>query len=266
MISTVTRIFAVAWAVWLETIRRKDFYVLLILLGSLLFALLSVDIFGLGSRIRYIMDTGLLLAWLFSLVLVVNLVGRQLPREEETGTIFPLLAKPITRGEVIIGKWLGGWSAAAAATLVFYGVVWGVVRAWSGSIDAVVLIQGWMLHVAALAMIAALTLAISTRMTYGAAATTAFILVAAAYTIVPRVPELVINERGMTLNALLVLYYLLPHFEVFDLRQRIVHDWETMDWGSFGEALLYGLLVTLVFLVLAWIAYRHKRFSRRRIV
>ncbi|MBU1694112.1 MAG: ABC transporter permease subunit, partial [Verrucomicrobia bacterium] len=106
------RALIIARVVWLDMLRRKDLYVMAILLLTLLFVLMSLNLFGLGAVIRYILDVGLLLAWLFSLVLVVGLAARQLPREESRGTIFPLLAKPVTRGELLLGKWLGSWTAS----------------------------------------------------------------------------------------------------------------------------------------------------------
>ena len=38
----------------------------------------------------------------------------------ENRTIFPLLAKPVTRGQVIVGKFAGCWLACGFALLVFY--------------------------------------------------------------------------------------------------------------------------------------------------
>jgi hypothetical protein len=55
---------------------------------------------------------------------------------------------------------------------------------------------------------------------------------------------------------------LLPHFELFDLRKRLVHDFGPVRWSIFGAVLAYGLLLTLLFVLLAWLAYRHKRFAR----
>ena len=93
MISVLT----IAGVVWLEVLRRKDVYVLFILLAAFLIALLTLDVFGLGSAVGYVKELGLLLVWLFSWILAVTVSVRQLTREEEQGTIFPLLAKPVTR-------------------------------------------------------------------------------------------------------------------------------------------------------------------------
>ncbi len=260
------RVRTVAWVVWLEMIRRKDLYVLLILLAALLFLLMSLNIFGLGAMARYVMDVGLLFAWVFSVILAVSLAGRQLPQEESKGTIYALLAKPITRWELILGKWLGTWTASAAATALFYVVVFAVVKLRGGRFDATCLAQTLLLHGILLGMVTALAVAASTRMTYGAAATVAYLLCGASFVMVPQVPELMVQETGFGAYGLMALYYVLPHFELFDLRQRLVHDWGPAPWGIIGAVAVYGLVWFGVFLALAWLGYRQKRFQRGQVL
>ncbi len=256
------RIRAIARVVWLEMLRRKDLYVLLILLGALLAALLSVNAFGLGAVVRYLIDVGLLFAWVFSVILTVGLAGRQLPQEESRRTIYPLLAKPVTRREVLLGKWLGAWSAAAAATLLFYALVLGVALARGARFDPACLAEAVLLHLTALAAIAALTLALTTRLTGDAATTLAYVVCAAALTIAPSAPRLLAKAEGFAAGGLLALYYALPHFELFDLRQRLTHDWGPAPGGTVAAVLAYGAVWTALFLLLAWMGYRRKRFRR----
>jgi len=260
------RVWSIARLVWLEMIRRKDFYVLLILLAALMFFLLSANAFGLGATPRYLLDSGLLMVWVASVVLVVMLTGRQLPSEERDGTIFPLLAKPVGRGQLILGKWLGGWLAGGAATAVFYAVVVAVVWARGGHPGRVTLLQSWLLQVAGLGVMAALTLALSTRMTYGAAATTALLVIGGSSWLLPRVPTLVLYASGWQMNAMLLLYYLLPHFELFDMRRRVVHDWGPIDPVVLAKILVYAGILVCLFLLLAWLAYRHKKFRRSELL
>ncbi len=258
----MTRILTIAWAVWLEMIRRKDLYVLLILLLALLFVLMAMNIFGLGAVVRYVADVGLLFAWVFSVVLSVSMAARHLPQEESKGTIYPLLAKPITRIELILGKWLGTWTAPAAATVLFYVVIFSMVILRGGTFDRGCMLQALLLHLTALSCVSAIALALSTRMTYGAAAAMAYLFIGAAFMITPRVPELVVGEKGFALNALLALYYGFPHLELFDLRQRVVHDWGPAPWGVVLQVFVYGVIWTAVLLLLAWLSYRRKRFQR----
>jgi ABC-type transport system involved in multi-copper enzyme maturation permease subunit len=256
------RALVIARVVWLDMLRRKDLYVMAILLLTLLFLLMSLNLFGLGAVIRYIMDVGLLMAWLFSLVLVVSLAARQLPREESRGTIFPLLAKPVTRGELLLGKWLGCWTAAVFATLAFYLVILLLTALRGGTYDRVCLGQALGLHAAALGLVGALALALSTRMTYGAAAAMTYVACGAAFLVAPAVPELLAHEPGPSGNVLMVLYYALPHLELFDLRQRLIHDWGPAPWPDVAGIALYGVVWAVILLGLAWLAYRTKRFRR----
>jgi ABC-type transport system involved in multi-copper enzyme maturation permease subunit len=256
------RISAIASVVWREMIRRKDLYVLLILLVSLLFVLMTVNVFDLGNVVRFVADVGLLFAWLFSIVLTIGLSARQLPAEEAKGTIYPLLAKPITRWELIAGKWLGAWSAASAATLLFHALILVVVVLRGGTFDGVSAVQGMLLHVCALAIIAAIGMAVSTRMTGSAAATIAYVVTAVCAAVIPEVPELLLHQTGSAATALSALYYALPHLELFDLRQRLVHSWGPAPWNVVLSVFVYGCVWTAILLLLAWLGYRGKRFQR----
>ncbi len=258
----MNRIATLAFVVWLEMIRRKDLYVLLILLGVLLFVLLSLNVFGLGGVVRYATDVGLLFAWLFSIILTVSAAARQLPQEESKRTIYPLLARPVTRGEVLLGKWLGAWTAAVAATFVFYALVVGVVFLRGGTMHPVTLAQGFILHMAALAVLGAAAMLFSTRMNFDAAAACTYILVAACFILAPRVPEMLVYQSGAAGAVLFALYYALPHLELFDLRMRMVHDWGPIPLSVWLTVLAYGLVWSALLLAAAWLAYRRKPLRR----
>lgn len=260
------RILVVAKVVLIEMARRKDLYVLLILLGVLLFSLLSVNVFGLGTTVRYVLDLGLLMAWLFSLILIVGVSCRQLPGEERRGTIYPLLAKPLTRGELIAGKWLGSWCSVVLATAVFYILVALVVELRGGTFGWASLGQAWFLQAVGLAAVAALGIALSTRLTYGAAVTYTYVAMGASLLVVPQVPRFLVSETGFRANALLVLYYAFPHFDLFDMRLRVVHERGMLSWSTFGILVAYGGVLTAIFLVVGWMAYRKKRFQRGEVL
>lgn len=254
--------FAIASMVWLETLRRKDLYVLFILLGALLMTLVSLNIFGVGSVTGYALDVGLMLTWAFGWILAAHATSRELPREEARRTIFPLLAKPITRAELLVGKWLGAWSIVCLATLAFYMLAAGSVAAMGGAVPWLTLAQGCALHAVALAVIAAVALLVSTRMNHDAAVSVTLVLTGAAFLVVPRIPEFLVRESGLKASVLLGLYHALPHLEVFDLRQRIVHGYPPISPMVFGWIVAYGAAVTTVPLFAAWLAYRRKRFDR----
>lgn len=253
---------AIAWAVWLKVLRRKDVYVLFILLGALLMTLTSLNVFGLGAVTGYVKDIGLLLTWVFGWILAVTLTSRELPQEESRRTIYALLAKPIGRFALLAGKWLGCWTVVTAATAAFYGLIYLVVLAMGGAISEKALAQAGLLHSGALAIICAVALLFSTRLNHDAAATLTYVVSLASFAVVPRVPEFAAQTRGLTSAALLALYHLLPHFEILDMRRRVIHDYGPAAAGVIGLVLTYAAVITALLLVAAWLCYRHKRFSR----
>lgn len=259
------KIWTIARVVWMEFLRRKDVYVLLILLGVMLLTLVSLNIFGLGGAVGYVKDAGILLAWVFSAILSVTAGSRALPQEESRGTIYPLLAKPLTRWELIAGKWLGTWTLTSAALVLFYGLVLAVVTAKGGAFAPVTFCQGIALHVVALAILCAAALLFATRLNPDAASTLSYVSAATAFLVLPHVPELLVRERGLTADILLALYYMLPRAELFDLRRRMVHGYDSIPWHVFATIVAYGAIYVCIFLVFAWLAYRHKRFSRENV-
>src|SRR5215472_18403420 len=103
-----------------ELYRRKDFYVLFVLTALITLVLAFANLFSDPRIVRYLKEVVLLLIWISALVIAIVTTARQLPAEKENRTIFPLLAKPVSRGQVIVGKFLGCWLACGIALAVFY--------------------------------------------------------------------------------------------------------------------------------------------------
>src|SRR5947209_17321228 len=119
-------VFALGGVVVKELYRRKDFYVLFVLTALITLTAGSVKFFNDQHIVRYLKEICLLLIWVSALVIAVATAARQIPAERENRTIFPLLAKPVTRGQVVLGKFLGCWLACGLVLLVFY-LFFGVV-------------------------------------------------------------------------------------------------------------------------------------------
>src|SRR5438270_8027820 len=113
-------ILALSGVVIKELYRRKDFYVLFVLTAVITLLLGSVSFFNDAKIVRYLKEVVLLLIWVSALVIAITTTARQIPAERENRTIFPLLAKPVTRSHVVLGKFLGCWQANGIALLVFY--------------------------------------------------------------------------------------------------------------------------------------------------
>jgi ABC-type transport system involved in multi-copper enzyme maturation permease subunit len=100
-------IWALAGVVIKELYRRKDFYVMFVLTAVITIAAGMVHFFNDPKIVNYLKAICVLLISVSVLIISIVTAARQLPAERESRTIFPLLAKPVTRAQVILGKFLG---------------------------------------------------------------------------------------------------------------------------------------------------------------
>jgi ABC-type transport system involved in multi-copper enzyme maturation permease subunit len=258
----MANIITIAQTVWLEMLRRKDLYIILTLQGFFTFLLTTVDAFGSDVPSSYIMDIGLMLAFLLSIAMSITMGARQFPNEIRSGTIFTILTKPIGRFEFLLGKWLGLWSGMLATNALFYLIVTGVTLSKGYAFEPLVLFQVFLLHSILLGIVVAMSLFFTMFLTQGAGGTATGIAVVLCYLFVPRIPNLLVYESGWRSAVLSLIYYIAPHFELFDMRARVLHGWGVLDGGILFGTLAYGLLITASFIGLAWLLFRKKHFTR----
>jgi ABC-type transport system involved in multi-copper enzyme maturation permease subunit len=254
----MNRIVAVAGVVIRELIRRKDFYVLFVLTAAITLLMGSITFFNEDDIARYVKEICLMLIWLATLVIAVTTAGRQLPAEKESRTIFPLLAKPISRTEVLIGKFLGCWLAVGITLLVFY-LFFGVISlAREHELPLVNYVQAVGLHWLMLGIVAALALLGSLLMTPAANMSIVILGVLGIWTVGEFLNQLAAKSGGLTGWLIYAVYYVIPHLEIFDIRERIIHGWEPVAWGAVALASVYALVYIALLLAAAALLFRRK--------
>jgi len=252
-------ILAISSLVIKELYRRKDFYVLFILTALLTVVMGSATFFSIENVSRYLREICLFLIWISSLVIAVVTTARQIPAEQENRTLFPLLAKPVTRNDVVLGKFAGCWFATGLALLVFYfffGLVSGL-REHHWPVGNY--LQALVLHWFMLGIVCAMTVLGSVVLAAPSSTNTIVLVVTAGILLVGRHLNKValgLEEPGQTI--VYSIYYLLPHLELFDLRDLIIHEWGLVRWPIFGGALAYAAVYITLFLSLACLAFRRK--------
>ncbi|HVU26246.1 MAG TPA: ABC transporter permease subunit [Verrucomicrobiae bacterium] len=255
-------ICALAGVVIKELYRRKDFYVLFVLTALITVAAGSAKFFHDSSIVRYIKDICLLLIWVSALIITISMTARQIPAERENRTIFPLLAKPVTRGQVILGKFFGCWLASGMALIVFY-IFFAIV---SGSRE-----QSWpILNYAQAILLQWVMLGVVTAMTLlgsmifsapSANVTICFIVVGGILFLGQHLNTIALRNPEPNRSIIYAIYFLIPHLEMFDVRERVVNDWPLINWLICGVAVLYGAAYTILFLFLAWLGFRRKSLN-----
>ncbi len=255
----MTTVFALAEVVIKELYRRKDFYVLFVMTAVITLLMGSVTFFHEPKIVRYVKDIALLLIWVSSLVIAVATTARQIPAERENRTIFPLLAKPVTRAQVIVGKFLGCWFACGLALAMFYGF-FAVV---SGSKDNhwpwLLYIQAIGLHWAALGIIVALALLGSVVFTAPSSnATICFVVIVGILLLGRHLNAVALQQSEPMRSVVYSLYFLIPHLEWFDIRDFLTYGHHVVPWGDWLLAGVYAAIYSSVLLLGTWLVFRRK--------
>ena len=254
------QIRALAGLAVLELYRRKDLVVVLVLSAVILLPLTFFTPFGVTGASRYINELALLLVWIFSTAIALGVAARLFPPEFESRTIYPLLAKPVGRGTILLGKYVGALAAALsalAALYVAYGVLSGVrLGVWF----PVVLLQAFVLHVGFLVIVTALGLLGSLLLTPSANLTSCALLIVGMLLFGQRLPAFVAAQPVPGKWVLGLIHWVGPHLEFFDLRQRVVHNWPPIGWGVCAAVSAYAAAYAAACLALAACVFRRKRF------
>ncbi|MEO6181659.1 MAG: ABC transporter permease subunit [Verrucomicrobiota bacterium] len=253
---------AVSGIVLKELYRRKDFYVLFILTALITLVMGSFKLFNDDKIVRYLKEICLLLIWVSSMVIAITTAARQLPAEKENRTIFPLLAKPITRGQLVLGKFFGCWFSSGLALLLFY-VFFGVI---SGTREhhwpVLNYFQAIWLHWIFLGIVIALVLLGSVVFTaVSSNATISLIVIVGILFVARHLNKVALQMAEPGRSIVYSIYFALPHLELFDVRQLIIHNLPLIPWKMWLLASLYGLAYALFFLVTTWVVFRRKSLN-----
>jgi len=254
--NTVT---ALAGVVIKELYRRKDFYVLFVLTALLTLVLGSVKFFHDDKIVRYLKEMCLLLIWISALIIAIVTTARQIPAERENRTIFPLLAKPVTRAQVIAGKFLGCWLASGIVLLVFY-IFFGVI---SGSREhqwpLLNYFQAMWLQWMMLAIVISFVLFGSIVFAAPSSNNTiSFIIVVGILLIGRHLNEVALRQPEPLRTIVYTLYFFIPHLEWYDVRELIAFGQPLIPWQYCALASLYAAFYGAFLLWAAWLVFRRK--------
>ncbi|NQU74482.1 MAG: hypothetical protein HQ547_07240 [Candidatus Omnitrophica bacterium] len=241
-------------------IRKKDFYVFFIMLFILLAFLVSEDFFGIQDVSRYIKDIGFFFLWFFSFILAAIFSAKQLPEELDSKMTFPLLAKPVSRGHLLLGRFLGSLLAVSFAYTIFYLLYIGVTFLKGGGVAIPLLIQTYILGICFLSLVSAISMTLALYLTLATAVTMTFIIYFAVMWFADAVRALVISSRGLSSLFLNLIYYLMPHYEFYDLRIRLAHSWDALPLWVVGAIVAYTLLYVSIVLRIGYLKLRKKVF------
>lgn len=255
-------ILAISGVVIKELYRRKDFYVLFVLTVLITVLVGAMRFFNDSSIVRILKETCLWLIWVSTIVIAVTTTARQIPAERENRTIFPLLAKPVSRLQVLAGKFLGCW-LACGISLVFFYVTFGVIsglreHAWPiGQY-----LQIFLMHWSMLAIITAFVLFGSLVFAAPSSnATICFICIFGILLLGKYLNHIAGTQPQPIGSVLSAVYFMIPHLEWFDVRPLVIYSQPLIPWIPCCEAALYAAVYSSFLLGATWFIFRGKALN-----
>lgn len=243
---------------FLELWRRNDVFALVILALAVMAPLAMANPFGAAGASRYLDEVALLLIWAFSIFVALGTGSRLFPPEFESRTIYPLLAKPISCGRLLVGKYLGAAAATASVVTLFYALF--ALSVWMrGGTLGIEFLEAFVLHLACVALAVAAALLGSLLLTRSAALTIVGIALTAMFFFGRNLLAYASSVSAPVAALLKAVYVVGPHVEFFDMRQRLIHGWGAVDGWVLVVVLGYAAAyVTVLLLLSAWALKRKK--------
>lgn len=243
---------------FLELWRRNDIFGMLVLGVALMVPLSLASPFGASGATRYLDEMALLLIWGFSLFIALGTGSRLFPPEFDNRTILPLLSKPISRGRLLFGKYLGAVLASWSALLFFYALFVGSTLFRGGALS-LELAQAFVFHLSFVAVAVSIAMAGSLLVTPSANLTLCAIALSGMFFFGRRLPEYAKEVNSALAFLCKALYAVAPHAEFFDMRQRMVHGWGAVDATVVVAVLAYAVVYAGLFLSLSGLILKRRR-------
>ena len=220
-------IWLVARSVLIEAVRRREVYVVVLLSTILLGFVMTLDFFQMAGLAKFYREMALRVMSFATAITVVVLAARQLPREFETRTIYPLLAKPISRASFVHGKLLGVMLAAGFCFAMFMTIFLLGSLYLRAPIPFALFLQYIYLQMLQMAVLACLSFLLSLLMNLDAAITFGLLFFATSAIITNALMAPEIFESTSNIGRLLIqfLNYAIPQLTLLDLSERTTHAW-----------------------------------------
>ena len=250
----------IAGTVIKEAVRRREIYTIILVSALLIGAVMTIDFFKLEGLNKFYREMALHIMGLATALTVIVLSARQLPREFENKTIYPLLAKPISRTTFLLGKFCGVMLAALFCFGLFMCIFILGSLYLGGRIPWGLFLQYIYLQMLLMSILAALSFWLSLIFNLDAAITLGFVFFAGSNFLTASISYVYDFMGTFAKSILIVLTFIIPQLTLFDLSGKVTHAeaWSTISFKTMSILTIYGLIFTLIYFALAMLAFRRK--------
>ncbi len=252
----MTKIWIIAFNTFKDQIRNRILYILFFFAVGILFFSRVMGGLSFNEQERIVLDFGLASSHLCSIVLTIFIGSSLISKELESQTILTILARPISRAEFLIGKYLG-------FILVISCMLFGLFLV----LTLVYLLFGIPLHLSLLIAYFGIWLEILVLLAF----THLFGSISSSFIAVSSVIGLFLighSQNSLRFfveqdpNPLLsfisnFLYYTVPNLEIWNWRDQVVQQ-NLIAANDFILASLHSFLWVIFYLCIAILVFRRK--------
>lgn len=252
------RVLAVAANTFRETVRERVlynlvFFAILMTLCSLLLGQLSIR-----QDQKIIKDVALAAMELFGHLIAIFIGIGLVSKEIERKSLYPLLAKPLSRDELFLGKFAGlGFTLFVNVAAMAAGLFATLLVSY-GQADPTLLKAVFAIYLSLLLVVAIALLFSTVTSTALAAVCTVCLLLAGRFSDVVRNMKEV--APGVPDRLVDFLYYALPNFRNFDLKDKVAYG-DFVPWSLMGWITLYNAVYITALLGIGLACFRRREFQ-----
>ena len=266
------RISAIASATTKDAIGQPVFAVAIIAGIALLFTFIVIPYNTFGEDVKMLKDSGLTLIKVLALLVVVWTASVTVADEIEGRTALTVLSKPLSRWQFVLGKFAG---LALVATLVFV-ILGGVLLAttslkvvydareaaktdplWRECADEMItVVPGLVLSLLETILMAAISLAVSTRLGMVPNLVICFTVYALGH-LVPLIVQSSVGKFAIVRFVGKLLATLLPVLDHFTIEAAVVGG-TPVPWVYLGWAAIYAALYSTVAILVALVLFQDR--------
>ena len=254
----LNRVLAVASNTFRETVRERVlynlvFFAILMTLSGLLLGQLSIR-----QDEKIIKDVGLAAMDLFGTLIAIFVGVGLVSKEIDKRSLFPLLAKPVTRDEFLLGKFAGLVFTLIVNVAVMAAGLYLTLLATHRRPDFALLeaVYGILLGLA-LTVGLALLFSVFTSAALATVCTVSLVVAGRFSDVIGQMREVAPGAPGWLIRG---LYYAVPNFRDFDLKDRVVYG-DAVTRGDLVWITAYAAVYIAVVLGIAMAAFRSRELS-----
>jgi ABC-type transport system involved in multi-copper enzyme maturation permease subunit len=252
----MSRLLAVAANTFRETVRERVLYNLVLFAVIMTLCGLLVGQLSIRQDEKIVKDIGLGAMDVFGTVIAIFIGVGLVSKEIERRSVYPLLAKPLSRTEFLLGKFLGlAFVLLVNVVVMSLGLLLTLLSTGRRA-DLGLLKAAFGIYLALLLVVAlALMFSSITSSTIAAVCTLCVVVAGRFSDVIRNMQDVAPGAPGWLAK---VLYYLVPNFQDFDLKAAAVYG-DPVAWGTLLWISAYAAAYIAVVLGIAVSAFRRRQ-------